>query len=79
MIDMGPTDESIARAKAARDAERRDIERATGIRISESGKPAATIIHCMFPGCQFSASARVEGRALRSLGCHLVAKHGQRV
>lgn len=35
----------------------------------------AVIVGCVQPGCRFTASARREGRAIRSLAAHLVKTH----
>lgn len=73
----GPTPESIERAKAAQAAERREVQRATGLRMGPDGRfifPAFRM-HCPRPGCQFVASSRTDGRAVRMLSAHLVAAH----
>lgn len=71
------TPDSIARAKSARDAERRRIEGLTGLWIQDNGlvTTRAYIIGCPRVGCAFAASARNEGRATRGLVSHMVKAH----
>ena len=72
-----PTPDSIAAALAHRDAERRQIEAITGVRILEDGSiflPAQTyVMPC--PRCPYVASAQSEGLAVRALAGHLVHEH----
>lgn len=75
--DHDMTADSVARAKADRDAQRRQIEQATGLRIAENGivTTRAYVICCPRLGCSFAASARSEGRAIKGLSAHLVKAH----
>ena len=75
--DLSVAEESIAKAKADRDAQRRQIEQATGLRIAEDGHIVlgAWVIGCPRAGCQFAASARSEGRAIKGIAVHLVRAH----
>lgn len=76
MLDLGPTDESIARAKAARDDERASITAATGLRIQESGRITPVVMACHVPGCYWSTRpALSDRRAVKSLCTHLVKAH----
>ena len=79
--DNTETPDSIARAKADRDAERRRIEGLTGLRIQDNGlvTTRAYIIGCPRVGCAFAASARNEGRAIKGIVSHLVKAHAKAV
>lgn len=73
-----PTPESIAQAKHVMWEERAQVERVTGIRISEQGKPRLHLVPCIVQGCPFEASALSEGRALKSWAAHVVKAHDWR-
>lgn len=72
----GPTEESVAAARAAQQADRDAIYRATGVRFTDTGR-AAVIIHCPRSGCRYAASAKREARALLALSAHLIRGHAQ--
>lgn len=71
-----PTPESIARAKAARDAERERVFQATGVRVSDDGVPRIVVVHCHKPGCLFVAARGTEELAIRAVSTHYSLKHG---
>jgi hypothetical protein len=71
--------ESIASAKAAMQAERDAVFEACGVRITDEGcselsQPARVV--CICGPCKFVASAQTDGRALRSFAAHAVRSHG---
>ena len=68
-------EDSVALAKAYQAAERRHVERVTGLRITDAAP--AFRIHCPRRGCQFTASAATDGSAVRSISAHLVRAHMQ--
>lgn len=68
--------ESIAAERAYQQRERAEVERLTGIVITDSGASLPPEkIRCV-EGCTFVASAKTVGRAIRSLAPHLVLVHG---
>lgn len=67
-------EDSVALAKAYQAAERRHVEKVTGLRIVDT---PPFIIGCPRPGCQFTASAATDGSAVRSISAHLVRAHMQ--
>ena len=79
MTMLNVTPESIARAKAAQQAERDAVERVTGLRITDTpiGSPL-TIVHCRQPGCRYKATAKREMQAINSLSAHIVRVHVKR-
>lgn len=70
-----PTAQSIEQAKRDQLAARADVERQTGVKITDEGRPQAWLIACTRKGCKYVASARNEGRAINALGSHLVQVH----
>lgn len=70
------SDDSIARAKAARDQERAEITAKTGLRIADNGRIAPVVMACNVPGCYWSTRpALSDRRAVRALCTHLVKAH----
>ena len=71
------TADSIARAKATRDAERRDIELVTGLRIAENGRITRKpfIVACGHGGCRHESSAMTEARAIKGYAAHWKHAH----
>lgn len=77
------TPQSIKAAKAQQAAERDRVFQQTGIRVTDewtelpaSYPPKRVVVHCICSLCKFTASAKTEGRAIRSRAPHLVRAHG---
>lgn len=74
--DIYPTADSIAKAKAAQQAQRAEVSAQTGLVFTRDGRPQfspAVIVVC--PKCRFEASARSEGRAINAIAAHLIKCH----
>ena len=69
------TAESIQAAKDAQRQEREAVFQQTGIRIREDGSIQPKVIVGSCSKCGFQVSALTQGRVVRSLACHIVAKH----
>lgn len=69
-----PTAESIAAAKIAQQQERAAVEKATGVRITESGKVIVGVCRT----CGFIASAKTQGRVTRALSAHIIGAHARK-
>ncbi len=70
------TAESIARAKAQQQADRDEVERVTGLKVTDTPVGArVTIVHCRQPGCRYAATAKREAQAMNSVAAHIVRVH----
>lgn len=75
--DYSLTDESVARAKAERDAERLRIRLQIGFEIGEVLRvPPTFIIHCPECGTYSRRSYQTDAIALRGIEAHLRTVHG---
>lgn len=70
------TPESIARAKAHQQQERAKVTAATGIVISDDGRPHLVGHVCHKPGCGYVAFRETAEAAQRSVSTHYSLKHG---
>lgn len=69
-------EDSLTLAKAYQAAERRRVQRVTGIVVTDHGCQLPPVkIKC--PRCWFVASATSDGLAVRYLGAHIVSAHCQ--
>ena len=79
-MDPPQTPESIAEAKAVRDAERAEVERLTGVRFTDDGPvppvPRIVFAHCTRPNCLWVRGAKSSDEAFLKLEQHLRTKHG---
>ncbi len=74
-----PTEQSIQRAKAARDAERAGVFDRTGLRITDAVRPEPARdpeFHKMAcRSCHYTASGVIDGQVVNSLAAHIVHVH----
>lgn len=69
-------EDSVQLAKAYQAAERRRVQRVTGVVVTDAGCQLPPVkIKC--PRCWFVASALTEGRAVSAVCSHLVSSHMQ--
>lgn len=75
----GVTDESLAAAKKQQAIERAEVERITGVRITDDPWPSPLfVVHCPKAGCSYRSVARRSGQELNNLSAHLIAAHAWR-